>query len=394
MCPQMHFGIAVSIPSAYNQEKLINVIEKLSNAHPFLKSLIGYEADSNQYYYSIQNQTQVQIHEREIAAEKDDFPISMWDDIKILASSDWNVLKNGLLSLYVYPGNYSFTVLFVAHHLLADGRGLLGISKEFADCYVHNIEPEYAPEHLIRSINDLPEGSNLPWISRTIINSANKKWRKENHFVSYDQYHDFANSFCAEHPIDYRTQCYKDEQLKSIRDYCHQNGITINDWLLAQMARETKAESIIIAFDIRDRIKNYVQGSLGNYASATGISFRNCSPNELELAKSAHKKVQSVIINNSALMQVLSCYMTMEPGLIDAAAISALGGFKSNAGLFVGQRMFGFFTGSKYSITNLGRLDCETITRAIFIPPASPAVKQTAGVLTVNGTMVICNSMR
>ena len=44
------------------------------------------------------------------------------------------------------------------------------------------------------------------------------------------------------------------------------------------------------------------------------------------------------------------------------------------------------FTKSKgYSITNLGKYESNNIEEAAFLPPASPAIKKTLGVLTVNG---------
>lgn len=93
-------------------------------------------------------------------------------------------------------------------------------------------------------------------------------------------------------------------------------------------------------------------------------------------------------------MQVLSCYIAMNPGLIDAAAISTLGMFNSKAGKFVGGEMFGFRNQSGYSITNLGRIESSYIKSALFISPASPAMKKIVGVLTVNGRMYRCTSER
>ena len=95
----------------------------------------------------------------------------------------------------------------------------------------------------------------------------------------------------------------------------------------------------IIAFDIRPRLKNYVIGSLGNYATAVGLSFKRKNKDILTLAKVIHEKKKSIVNNNSTLMTVLACYLKMEPGLLDMAAISGLGGFESTAGLFVGCRM-------------------------------------------------------
>ena len=92
-------------------------------------------------------------------------------------------------------------------------------------------------------------------------------------------------------------------------------------------------------------------------------------------------------------MLVLACYFDMTPTLLDAAAISALGGFDSKAGRFVGGGMFGFSQPKSYSITNLGKVDNNNIKSLMFIPPASPATKLTLGVVTLNGTMRACSSI-
>ena len=91
-------------------------------------------------------------------------------------------------------------------------------------------------------------------------------------------------------------------------------------------------------------------------------------------------------------MLVLACYFEMSPTLLDAAAISALGGFESKAGKFVGGSMFGFGQPKSYSITNLGKVKNENIKSIMFIPPASPAAKLTLGVVTLNGMMKACGS--
>ena len=91
-------------------------------------------------------------------------------------------------------------------------------------------------------------------------------------------------------------------------------------------------------------------------------------------------------------MLVLACYFEMSPTLLDAAAISALGGFESEAAKFVGGGMFGFTNPHSYSITNLGKLENPNIESLMFIPPASPAAKLTLGVVTLNGKMRACSS--
>ena len=55
---------------------------------------------------------------------------------------------------------------------------------------------------------------------------------------------------------------------------------------------------------------------------------------------------------------------------------------------------FGFEEPKGYSITNLGKIESTSIKSAFFIPPASPAVRKTIGILTVNGEMYSCVSER
>lgn len=103
-------------------------------------------------------------------------------------------------------------------------------------------------------------------------------------------------------------------------------------------------------------------------------------------------KVKDICQPPQKEMLVLACYIHMQPELIDAVAISALGDFGSKAGKFIGRNMFGYGSQNGYSITNLGKIESNIIAEAVFIPPASPANKKTWGVLTVNSHMKICVS--
>lgn len=93
-------------------------------------------------------------------------------------------------------------------------------------------------------------------------------------------------------------------------------------------------------------------------------------------------------------MPVQACYAAMLPGLIDSAAISVYGRYRSKAGKFVGTRLFGYGKKACYCVDNLGKAENRNIDEAMFIPAASPAYKKTAGILTVNGKMKICTAVR
>ena len=384
MCPNMSFGILITLDAECDIEKIKTCCRKMSEAHPFLRSVMSYDDDNVRVYYNISDHSMIEINVRD--SEK-----NLNDALSVL-TTEWDIMKNGLLKLFVFPAENGMKILFAAHHLLGDGKCILSLCVEFADLYTAGIEPVYVAERLISKPDDLPPKSELSGISRYIVRSANKKWRKENTSVKYNDYLSFSEIFSKQNPVSYEHVTVDPETFQSIKNCCKENNITINDLLMARLYIAAKINKIIIAADIRNKLSFYQQGAYGNYATALGIVSKSRCSDEIKKAKEIHNLVSSSINNNRKLMQVLSCYIEMDEGLIDAAAISALGGYDSKAGKFVGQNMFGFLKRESISITNLGIINNENIKEAIFIPPSSPAARQTVGILTLNNKMQLCSS--
>ena len=154
---------------------------------------------------------------------------------------------------------------------------------------------------------------------------------------------------------------------------------------------EEQTDKVVIAEDIRNHVSCYRQGAMGNYSTAFSITVRKKEKDVFSLAEQVASQVASVREQPQKEMLVLACYLRMRPELIDAVAISTLGDFQSAAGAFVGRNMFGYGSRNGRCVTNLGRVESDVISEAVFIPPASPANAKTLGVLTVNGRMKICS---
>ena len=169
MCPNMHFGMIVEIDKNYNKDQVEATFWRMAEAHPFLKSLIAYEEGTDNIYYHVTDYSQINIVVRNNES-------SLWSDYKKISEKDWNVFENGMLRVYIYPKQQGMTLLFVAHHLLVDGRGLLELAEEFANDYVGEKTPVYAEEVLMESIDDLPPKSKLAGISKMLVKRMNKLW--------------------------------------------------------------------------------------------------------------------------------------------------------------------------------------------------------------------------
>ena len=384
MCPNMHFGIMVEIGSSLDANRISASIGAIKSAHPLMRSLIAEEQGSSNIYYEEHSELEIPI----TIKNADD---NWQGDYDSVSSAGWNVQSEALLKVFAYPSEIGTRVLFVSHHLLCDGRGLLQLVLEFADHYVNGVGVHCVTEKLMESLDDLPSGSDLRFISRILINNANKKWRKEGHKVSYDEYLKFEHDYDLKQSIKREIKNIDGEELDDLLGLCRKNGVSLNDYLVARMMIDEGTNKVVIASDIRKKIKNYKEGALGNYATAFGVVVKKRSSEIMELAKAVNHEVKSIIGKPEREMLVLSCYFNMEAELLDSIAISTLGSFESKAGRFVGGKMFGYEKRDGYCITNLGRVESNAISEGVFIPPASPANSKAWGVLTINNKMRICS---
>ncbi|MBS6762214.1 MAG: hypothetical protein KH304_01400 [Clostridium sp.] len=385
MCPNMHFGIMAKIECNYDEGLLRQSIDTLQKAHPFLQSLIAEETDTGRLFYQIQDSLHIPVTVKE--------EVDLWQqDYEEISLRGWNVKKECLLKIVIYPKGKEFQILFIAHHLLCDGRGLLQLAEEFSEHYANGVMPQFVEKRLIQGLHDLPSNSDLPLISKLMIGDANRRWKKEGKQVMYEEYSRFERAYILEHKMKREVLTVCKQELAEIQTLCRQHCITVNDWLIAKMMLEENTDKVVIAADIRNQTKCYRQGAMGNYSTAFSVSVKKTGKNVISLAKRVSSQVLNICQHPQKEMLVLACYIHMQPELIDAVAISALGDFGSKAGTFVGRNMFGYGSQNGYSITNLGKIQSNIIAEAVFIPPASPANKKTWGVLTVNNHMKICAS--
>ena len=113
-----------------------------------------------------------------------------------------------------------------------------------------------------------------------------------------------------------------------------------------------------------------------------------------DLAKKIHACVKEKMDRPCDLFMVLQDQAALRPEVLDKAFISCKGEYESEVGKLVGSTFFGYDKADSYCISNLGKIDSNCIISGFFIPPASPAMKKTKGVLTIKGEMRICTVER
>ena len=394
MCANMYFGIAMIVPALYEKQKISEAVDTLSKAHPFLNAVLGCDESDNAYFYDVKDSSRVQLsfEDADVASIDSGEIIRKYESV---TGYDWDITKEGLLKVSVWKAGEDTCFLLVFHHLLADGRGALDLCQELADLYVKGIAPVFVEEKLISSASDFPQESEMPFISRFLIKQANKKWEKEGHIpLSYQEYHEYADRFIKEDHTEHTLMLLDSAKTGELIRACKDHSVTVNDLLMARMYISENTEKIIIASDLREKLSCYNKGALGNYSTAFSVVVKANTTDEFELASQVHKKVRKALDSPSDLYLVLQCYAELNPALLDAAFMASRGAFDSGPAEFIGKKFFAMDSAKGYSITNLGKIENQNIRSAYFIPPASPAIRVTQGVLTVNGQMIICMSKR
>ncbi len=393
MCPNMCFGIAMRINKPLNEETISNAMSLLSQTHPFIRALLGREEEGNRFFYDVKadSQAEVKVYSMDIPGIEAN---EVLEEFEKITARDFDLFKEGMLKVSAWPSGEKTIVLMVFHHLLTDGRGALYLAEEFADCYAFGKAPSYAEEKLSSSVTDFPKDSGLSFISKMLVGRSNRQWKKENKELTYEEYHRFADEFLKVDKVKHQLFTADKTEAEDIADSCKKEGVTINDYLLAKLFTKEHTERIVIAADLRDSLKCYNKGALGNYSTAFSVELKNTGDDIFDTAKLVHKKVREKYGKPAYLYLVLQCYAALEPGLLDAAMMASRGAFASKAAEFIGKLFFHLNKAEGYSITNLGKTDSDAIEDAFFIPPASPAIKKTLGVLTLNGRMRICSSER
>lgn len=353
-----------------------------------MKSLLGINEDDNSYFYNVTKHSQIKIIcKKETIRNINDEII--FDDYTKLTSMEWDLTQEGMLKVLAYKNNDKTLFLLIFHHLFADGRGAFMLANELAACYVSGIKPCPSLEKLISTKKGFPKNSKLSFISNLLIKYANKKWIKENHRVTYKEYLELANNFVANNIIERSIQIIIDNEYKYITDKCHEKKVSLNDYLISKMIVEKNTAKVIIACDLRNELECYNHGALGNYSTAFSIEPKIKTTDIWTLSEKVHTIVQKKINTPKDLYLILQCYAELNGNLLDAAFVSSRCGFKSKAAKFIGNLFFGYSHTAGYSITNLGKYKSEYIEDGVFIPPVSPAIKQTLGVITLNGKMVM-----
>lgn len=87
------------------------------------------------------------------------------------------------------------------------------------------------------------------------------------------------------------------EKVNGLLNLCREHGISLNDYLVAEMMCKEQTDRVVIAIDIRKELACYHRGALGNYATAIGIENTFKSNNVIQKAEEVAKQIRRNLNN-------------------------------------------------------------------------------------------------
>ena len=124
----MCFGIVICINKELNESRITDAVKSLASAHPFIRALISHEENENRFFYDVKEASQAEISICTRNVPDIDSP-EIIAEFERITSRDFDLFKEGMLKISVWSSGAKTIVLMVFHHLLADGRGALELSK-------------------------------------------------------------------------------------------------------------------------------------------------------------------------------------------------------------------------------------------------------------------------
>lgn len=311
--------------------------------------------------------------------------------------------KECLLRIYVIPLVNAFTVIFISHHLLGDGRSSVMLMEALARAYTGE-KLEYVDIRLMKDMTEFQHNKPMNAISRLYLSSINRAWRKSKKLFSRQEYKELFETYQNEHGAEIYTLSLNAVEFRKLHYSCKAKDITINSALVAAFIwaqkeidiRHTEhVDRVGMGVDIREQLKFDASKLIGNYVSAVSIAQGKLPDLPFDkFVEQIHKKIQKKINNQGSRILALQALDWLDGSLQDAAYFAEYTDYQNKSAERCA-KVFGY-DGPPLGlgITNLGNVvmklpEHACVESLLLIPPAAPCNDMTVGVVTCQGVMQI-----
>lgn len=306
----------------------------------------------------------------------------------------FRVDEGEFLRVFIIPKERSTDVYLMAHHMMADGSGLLILVDDIMN-NLAGYEVAYKQTEVMRRKDVIRKGD-LPLKVRIMLRLLNLKWAKEKRVFTWKGYYQIHETYWKDKSTYFEMTTIADEELKNLKQECRDLGVTVNSYLVAKIMQNYPQDHVIgVPVSLRggsNSVSNMITSLMLEYSYDESMSLP-------ENAVRAHQVLREGIASEPKKYHIPQFVAILDPTLMDAAVAHFVLGFENEAARKASY-IIGYTShlGTDVGITNLGVLDVKTqygdyrITNMIGIPPQVSATRRVISIYTYNGKMTITDT--
>lgn len=393
MNPTMNVTIKADFKGQFYEERFRSAVKTLTKTYGILGATVQMDEKGRAYF---------------LARSAKPIPVEVLDGgasfERLIYSENqkpFHLATDSMLRIFVIPAPYAFSIIFISHHLLGDGKSNLLLMESLAKIYM-GVEIPYVGIQLLKGSEQFPKESEPAFLVKMYLESLNRLWRKQATQFTFRDYEKMFQEYHKERESALYTITLNAVELRKLSYRCKQEGITINSAVVAAFLYAKKElserqknhkEKVGIAIDLRDELNFDASRLIGNYATAITIEQGHLKEKEFnKFMLKIHNKLKMRIKNPKSRWLCLRAFDWLEGTLMDSAYFCAYGNFENKASKRYLKMMSYDGKPEELGVTNLGKtfmrmpegLELESI---LFVPPASPGNDITVGIVTYQGVM-------
>lgn len=393
MNPSMNVILKADFKGVFDESVFRKAVTELANAYAILRATVQIDEKGRAYFLSADaNEIPVKILVGGTSFEQ----LVLSENQKM-----FDLEKESMLRIFVMPLPAAFSVVFISHHLLGDGKSSIMLMESLCRAYM-GMKLDYVGIQLIKDSDNFPKDSEPSELSKLHFGKLNKAWRKDARIFSFGDYKKMFTAYHKERETGIYLMSFNAVETRKAFHHCKNLDITLDSGVVAAFMYAQKEiderhrehlDKIGIEVDIRKELNFDASKLIGNYASAFSIEYGKTGKDNFEkVAVKVHKQLKKKMKSPKEKWLCLHAVDWVDGSLMDAGYFSQYGDFENKTAQKCAKMMGYEGAPMELGVTNLGKLlmfiPPELILESVvFVPPAAPGNDITIGVVTYQGIM-------
>jgi len=306
--------------------------------------------------------------------------------------------ENGPLIRFTLLNQTETTLIINCHHSICDGMSLIYLFKDIIKVLSGKLIEVGQKTPVFLEPENIPQTLGNP-ISRSLINSINKRWRKKPIGFSDQIYQELHTNFWKEYKPQMVLFEFSKEETTNIISQCKQNNVSVNTGLVTAFLYAEKqlfeqkdySGKVIVTDNLRSHLKNQPGERMGFFISTLKPNLKYSEKKTFwKNAQIFHKKIKQLLEKDLFNNQLIGLFT---PKFLDVIMLNNSGLRDDMLPKILAKTAGMHKLSTTFTIANLGRIEIADQSekfkiKSLSAPIAhSNSMEKYIGVLTINNEL-------